>query len=77
MVNSMQLAYLPNRRRDFMIEEDDSHDSEFSTEGKGENSIEDSSKEEKKNKKHGMLNWFKLRVMFLGQCHKLCFSVDI
>lgn len=56
-----ELAYLPNRRRDFMIEEDDSHDSEFSTEGKGENNIEDSFKEEKKNKKHGMLNWFKLR----------------
>lgn len=56
-----ELAYLPNRRRDFMIEDDDSHDSEFSMEGKGENSIEDSSKEEKKNKKHGMLNWFKLR----------------
>ena len=73
----MQLAYLPNRIRDFMIEDDDSHDSEFSMEGKGKNSIEDSPKEEKKKKKHGMLNWFKLRVMFLGQYNKLCLSVDI
>ena len=52
----MQLAYLPNRICDFMIEDDDSHDSEFSMEGKGEKNIEDSSKEEKKNKKHGMVN---------------------
>jgi hypothetical protein len=35
-----------------MIEEDDSHDSEFSTEGKGDNNIEDSSKEETKNTKN-------------------------
>ena len=34
-----------------MIEDDDSHDSEFSMEGKGENNIEDSPKEEKKKKK--------------------------
>ena len=46
----MQLAYLPNRTRDLMIEDDDSHDSEFSMEGKGENNIEDSPKEEKKKK---------------------------
>ncbi|KAH9321253.1 hypothetical protein KI387_015892, partial [Taxus chinensis] len=57
-----ELAYLPDRRRDFMIDDEDSHDSEFSTEGKGDNNfIEETSKDEKKNKKHGMLNWFKLR----------------
>ena len=50
MVNYMQLAYLTNRICDFMIEDDDSHDSEFSMEGKGENSIKDSPKEEKKKK---------------------------
>ena len=47
----MQLAYLPNRICDFMIEDDDSHDSEFSMEGKGEKSIEDLPKEEKNKKK--------------------------
>lgn len=30
-------------------------------EGYGE-TIDDASKEEKKNRKHGLLNWFKLRV---------------
>eukprot|EP01018_Ginkgo_biloba_P005091 Gb_35642 [translate_table: standard] len=57
-----ELAYLPDRRRDFIIEDEDSHDSEISAEGKGDsNNTEETSKEEKKNRKHGMLNWFKLR----------------
>ncbi|XP_038976670.1 kinesin-like protein KIN-7D, chloroplastic isoform X1 [Phoenix dactylifera] len=54
-----ELAYLPYRRREMIL---DTENSDFFVplEGYGE-IIDDSSKEEKKNRKHGLLNWFKLR----------------
>ncbi|XP_072978173.1 kinesin-like protein KIN-7D, chloroplastic [Typha angustifolia] len=54
-----ELAYLPYRRRDMIL---DNESSEFfdPVEVYGE-TVEDSTKEEKKNRKHGLLNWFKLR----------------
>lgn len=55
----LQLAYLPYRRRDVMME-NESNELLLPVEGFGV-SLEDSSKEEKKNRK-GLLNWFKLRV---------------
>nr|CAB3451236.1 unnamed protein product [Digitaria exilis] len=53
-----KLAYLPYRRRDIMME-NESNELLLPVEGFGV-SLEDSSKEEKKNRK-GLLNWFKLR----------------
>jgi len=55
-----QLAYLPYKRRD-MILDNENTDFFSPVEGYGE-SMDEVSKEEKKNRKHGLLNWFKLRV---------------
>ncbi|URE33497.1 hypothetical protein MUK42_33523 [Musa troglodytarum] len=54
-----KLAYLPYRRRDMIL---DNENGVFYAplEGFGETN-DDGLKEEKKNKKHGLLNWFKLR----------------
>ncbi|KAI4310646.1 hypothetical protein MLD38_035609 [Melastoma candidum] len=52
-----ELAYLPHKRRDLMLD-DDNTESYVSLESHTE-AIEDSSKDEKKNKKHGLLNWLK------------------
>jgi len=61
------LVYLPDKRRDLILEDDDEggHGSEL--EGRGEardgTGAEDGCKDEKKAiKKRGMLAWFKLRV---------------
>ncbi|KAJ6825404.1 kinesin-like protein KIN-7D, chloroplastic isoform X1 [Iris pallida] len=53
-----ELAYLPYKRRD-MVLEDESCDILVPVEGYGE-TIDDGSKD-KKNRKHGLLNWFKIR----------------
>ncbi|XP_039775972.1 kinesin-like protein KIN-7D, chloroplastic isoform X4 [Panicum virgatum] len=53
-----KLAYLPYRRRDIVMD-NESNELLLPVEGFGV-SLEDSSKEEKKNRK-GLLNWFKLR----------------
>ncbi|KAJ1698697.1 hypothetical protein LUZ63_007209 [Rhynchospora breviuscula] len=53
-----ELAYLPYKRRDMIIE---SESSEFTVPIEGCETGEDSSKEEKRNRKPGLLNWFKLR----------------
>ncbi|KAG1358812.1 Kinesin-like protein KIN-7K, chloroplastic [Cocos nucifera] len=55
-----KLAYLPYRRRE-MILDTENGDFFVPLEGYGE-TIDDASKEEKKNRKHGLLNWFKLRT---------------
>ncbi|CAD5181315.1 unnamed protein product [Musa acuminata subsp. malaccensis] len=54
-----ELAYLPYRRRDMIL---DNENGVFYApmEGFGETN-DDASKEEKKNRKHGLLNWFKIR----------------
>lgn len=53
-----ELSYLPFRRRDMILDHENS-DFFGSLEGYGETDY--SSKEEKKNRKPGLLNWFKLR----------------
>ena len=62
----LQLAYLPDKRRDLVLEDDDDAGlgGELeSREGKDGIGTEDSCKDEKKAiKKRGMLAWFKLRV---------------
>ncbi|XP_077249754.1 P-loop containing nucleoside triphosphate hydrolases superfamily protein [Tasmannia lanceolata] len=58
-----ELAYLPDRKREYMIDDDaTSLDSEFSAEGRSDTtSVDDSVKDEKRNKRRGMLGWLKLR----------------
>lgn len=56
----MQLAYLPYKRRDLILDEENI-DLYVNLEGNAATS-DDSFKEEKKTKKHGLLNWLKLRV---------------
>jgi len=69
----LQLAYLPYRRRDIMMD-NESNELLLPVEGFGV-SLEDSSKEEKKNRK-GLLNWFKLRVCQLCTTLQLvCMSI--
>ncbi|XP_054809038.1 kinesin-like protein KIN-7K, chloroplastic [Prosopis cineraria] len=54
-----ELAYLPYKRRDLILDEENI-DLYVNLEGNAE-SADDSLKEEKKTKKHGLLNWLKLR----------------
>lgn len=56
----LQLAYLPYRRRDLILDEENI-DLYVNLEGNAA-IADDSLKEEKKTKKHGLLNWLKLRV---------------
>ncbi len=60
----MQLAYLPDRKREYMIDDDTgSHASELSVEERVDvTNIDELVKDYKRNRKRGMLNWFKLRV---------------
>lgn len=60
---NMQLAYLPYKRRDLMLD-DENIELYVSLEGNSE-TVDDALKEEKKSRKHGLLNWLKLRVCIL------------
>ncbi|KAH7287488.1 hypothetical protein KP509_32G058200 [Ceratopteris richardii] len=57
-----ELAYLPDRKRDFIFEDEDGHESELSLDGRSDNIISDELfKGEKKTKRRSMLAWFKLK----------------
>lgn len=58
-----ELAYLPDRKREQIVEDDaGSFDSEFSVEGRFDaSSIDDTVKFDKRNRRRGMLGWFKLK----------------
>lgn len=56
---NVQLAYLPHRRKDLILD-DENNDLYLSPDGNSETG-DDTFKEEKKSRKHGLLNWF-LRV---------------
>uniref|UniRef100_J3LY15 Kinesin motor domain-containing protein n=2 Tax=Oryza brachyantha TaxID=4533 RepID=J3LY15_ORYBR len=58
-----ELAYLPDRKREYSIEDDEvSLDSEFSIEGKlDSNNPDESLRFDRRNRKRGMLGWFKLK----------------
>lgn len=61
----LQLAYLPDRRRDYIFEDEDGHESELSLDGRSDNIISDDLfKGEKKTKRRSMLAWFKLKARF-------------
>ncbi|EEF32031.1 kinesin-like protein KIN-7K, chloroplastic isoform X2 [Ricinus communis] len=55
-----ELAYLPYKRRDLMLD-DENIDLYVSLEGNSTETTDDTLKEEKKSRKHGLLNWLKLR----------------
>ncbi|KAK1557769.1 hypothetical protein Q3G72_031575 [Acer saccharum] len=55
-----ELAYLPHRKREDFILDDENIDLYVSLEGNAE-TADDTIKEEKKTRKHGLLNWLKLR----------------
>lgn len=61
----MQLVYLPDRKRDYLIDDDvGSVDSDIS-EGRFDNiSPGNASKDDKKYRRGRMLGWFKLKVKF-------------
>lgn len=56
----LQLAYLPHKRRDLILE-DENIDLYIAHDGNAENP-DDTLKEEKKSRKNGLLNWLKIRV---------------
>ena len=64
----LQLVYLPDRKREYFVDDDDiSLDSELSLEGKLDaNNPDESARFDKRNRKRGMLGWFKLKVLNNG-----------
>lgn len=58
-----ELVYLPDRKREYFIDDDDvSLDSELSLEGKLDlNNPDESARFDRRNRKRGMLGWFKLK----------------
>lgn len=60
----MQLAYLPDRKREYVIEDDTrSIGSEVSADGSSDiTNIDELVKDYKRNRRRGMLGWFKLKV---------------
>ncbi|KAK3002117.1 hypothetical protein RJ639_021305 [Escallonia herrerae] len=58
-----ELAYLPDRKREYMIDDDTaSIGSEFSADGRSDiNNLDELVKDYKRNSRRGMLGWFKLK----------------
>ncbi|CAL5027435.1 unnamed protein product [Urochloa decumbens] len=71
-----ELVYLPDRKREYFADDDDiSLDSELSLEGKlDSNNPDESAKFDRRNRKRGMLGWFKLKKS--DQLSGLSSSVD-
>lgn len=69
----MQLAYLPDRKRGTLIEDDvGSHPSAPSGEEKDDvTNLDELVKEYKRNKRRGMLGWLKLRVSYFPRYYIL------
>lgn len=66
----MQLAYLPDRKRELMLDDDaGSISSETSAYGRSEvTDLDELMKDYRKNTKRGMLGWFKLKVSNFCNC---------
>ncbi|TVU14470.1 hypothetical protein EJB05_37940, partial [Eragrostis curvula] len=70
-----ELVYLPDRKRDFADDDDISLDSELSLEGKLDlNNPDESVRFDRRNRRRGMLGWFKLKKS--DQLSGLSSSVD-
>lgn len=63
----LQLVYLPDRKREYFVDDDDiSLDSELSLQGKlDSNNPDESARFDRRNRKRGMLGWFKLKVVHM------------
>ncbi|CAN6455313.1 unnamed protein product [Victoria cruziana] len=55
-----ELAYLPYKRRDIIIDEE--MVDTYASPGERSDNVEEMDKEEKRNRKHSLLNWFKARA---------------
>lgn len=61
----MQLAYLPDRKRECIIDDAGSIDSEISVDGRSDaTNLDELVKDYKRNRRRGMLDWFKLKVNY-------------
>lgn len=69
----MQLAYLPDRKREYVVEDDaGSYVSGLSAEGRDDiTNIDELVKDFKRNRRRGMLGWFKLKVSPYSCCFAL------
>lgn len=65
----MQLAYLPDKKREYMVDDDArSYGSEIPLDVRDDvTSLDELVKDYKRNRRRGMLNWFKLKVHSLLQ----------
>ena len=73
-----QLAYLSNRKKEYMVEEDiESYASfEFLTDiGDDVTNLDELVKDYKRNRRRGMLGWFKLRVSHILSKLPFCIAV--
>lgn len=66
----MQLAYLPDRKREYIIDDDaGSYVSELSAEARDDiTNLDELVKDCKKSRRRGMLGWFKMRVRSYTDC---------
>lgn len=61
----MQLAYLPDRKRESITDDARSIDSEISIDGRREvTNLDELVGDYKKNRRRGMLDWFKIKVNY-------------
>lgn len=66
----MQLAYLPDRKREYIIDDDaGSYVSELSADARDDiTNLDELVKDYKKSRRRGMLGWFKMRVRSYTDC---------
>lgn len=61
----MQLAYLPDTKRESIIDDVGSIDSEISNDGRGDTAnLDELVRDYRSNRRRGMLDWFKLKVSY-------------
>lgn len=61
----VQLAYLPDRKRESITDDAGSIDSEISNDGRSDTAnIDDLVRDYRKNRRRGMLDWFKVKVNY-------------
>lgn len=69
---------MPDRKREYTIEDDDvgSLDSDFSAGRIDGSGIDEPIRFDKRNRRRGMLGWFKLRVSFLVNLFAVCLELS-
>ncbi|RRT85008.1 hypothetical protein B296_00012495, partial [Ensete ventricosum] len=71
IVTTLTLAYLPDRKREYSIDDEDGRlDSDLSAEGRlDSSSLDEPLRFDKRSRKSGMLGWFKLRKASIHDCN--------